>query len=272
MLSLVIMAAGMGTRYKGGIKQLTKVGPNDETIMELSINDAIKAGFKEVVFILRKEIYPEFMELVGKKIEEKIKARYVFQEVTDLPQEYNNCERTKPWGTGHAVLTLKTMDNPFVVINADDYYGYDTLKSIYEYLSKQDNDTYNYCMAGYLLKNTLSESGGVSRGICQVEDGYLKDVKETFNITKDTDIDLDSIVSMNMWGFTPTVLAELDHYFKLFLKDNYNTNNEFMLPEVIKELIYKNKANVKVIPTSDKWFGLTYVEDLEYVKKELGGK
>lgn len=272
MVSLVIMAAGMGTRYKGGIKQLASVGPNGETIMELSIKDAIDIGFDEVIFILREELYPEFMETVGRRVSREVMTRYIFQKVNDLPLEYRNYNREKPWGTGHAVLSLKTINNPFVVINADDYYGYNTLKNVYDYLSRQDINTFNYCMAGYQLKNTLSDSGGVSRGICTVENDYLTDIIETHNITKDSDIDMNSVTSMNMWGFTPTILRELTRHFQPFIVENHNTDKEFMLPEVIKTLVNEKKATVKVIPTTDKWYGLTYIEDLDYVKNKLGGK
>lgn len=272
MVSLVIMAAGMGSRYKGGIKQLASVGPNGETIMELSVNDAIKIGFDEVVFILRQELYPEFMETVGRRLSNEIMVRYVFQKVNDLPLEYRNYNREKPWGTGHAVLSLKMMNNPFVVINADDYYGYNTLKDVYDYLNHQDINTYNYCMAGYQLKNTLSPTGGVSRGICTVENDHLVDINETYNITKDSDIDMDSVTSMNLWGFTPTILRELTRHFQPFIVENHNTDKEFLLPEVIEDIIKENKANVKVIPTTDKWYGLTYMEDLDYVKEKIGGK
>ena len=272
MVSLVIMAAGMGSRFKGGIKQLTSVGPNGETIMELSVKNAIDIGFEEVIFILRPEIYNEFMNTVGKRLTREVTTRFVFQQVDDIPLEYRNYTREKPWGTGHAILSLKKINNPFVVINADDYYGYDTLQDVYDYLSKQDINTYNYCMAGYMLRNTLSPSGGVSRGICKVENGCLTDIKEVFNITKDSNIDMDSVTSMNVWGFTPTIINELMKQFIPFIKENYQSNNEFMLPVVIKNLIKENKANVKVIPTTDKWFGLTYMEDLHYVKEKLGGK
>ena len=272
MVSLVIMAAGMGSRFKGGIKQLTSVGPNGETIMELSVKNAIDIGFEEVIFILRPEIYNEFMNTVGKRLTHEVTTRFVFQQVDDIPLEYRNYTREKPWGTGHAILSLKKINNPFVVINADDYYGYDTLQDVYDYLSKQDINTYNYCMAGYMLRNTLSPSGGVSRGICKVENGCLTDIKEVFNITKDSNIDMDSVTSMNVWGFTPTILNELMKQFIPFIKENYQSNNEFMLPVVIKNLIKENKANIKVIPTTDKWFGLTYMEDLHYVREKLGGK
>ena len=258
MLSLVVMAAGLGSRYKGGIKQLAKVGKNGETIMELSINNAIKAGFNEVIFILRKDILDDFEELVGSKI--SVNKKYVFQEIES--------GRTKPWGTGEAVLKVGSIDNSFAVINADDYYDYDAFKKLYDYLSLQDVNSYNYAMSGYILKNTLSLNGGVNRGICKLENGYLKDVEEVTNIKVDSDIDMKSIVSMNIWGFTPTILRELDERFK---KHKLVTSEEFFLPQVVDELINEGKATVRVLETDSKWYGITYSEDLEYVKENLGG-
>lgn len=267
-VSLVIMAAGLGSRYKNGIKQLQKVGPNNETIMDYSINDAIEAGFNEVIFILRKDILEEFKEVIGNRISEKIKTKYVFQELDNIKEEYLNNERTKPWGTGHAILMLEHMENPFVVINADDYYGKIGFKNIYNFLINEDNDSYNYCMAGFILKNTLSDNGGVSRGICKVQDGYLEDIVETHDITKESDIDKNSVVSMNMWGFTPTILSELKIRFDKFLKENSkDLKKEFLLPSVVDELIKEGTASVKVLETNDKWYGITFSEDLAGVKK-----
>lgn len=267
-VSLVIMAAGLGSRYKNGIKQLQKIGPNNETIMDYSINDAIEAGFNEVIFILRKDILEEFKEVIGNRISEKIKTKYVFQELDNIKEEYLNNERTKPWGTGHAILMLEHMENPFVVINADDYYGKIGFKNIYNFLINEDNDSYNYCMAGFILKNTLSDNGGVSRGICKVKDGYLEDIVETHDITKESDIDKNSVVSMNMWGFTPTILSELKIRFDKFLKENSkDLKKEFLLPSVVDELIKENTASVKVLETNDKWYGITFSEDLAGVKK-----
>lgn len=270
MVSLVIMAAGLGSRYKDGLKQLAKIGKNGETIMEYSINSAIKAGFNEVVFIIRKEIFDEFKNTIGKRLENKIKVRYVFQEIDNVPLKFKGINRTKPWGTGHAVMMLDKIDNPFVVINADDYYGEEIYPKMFDYLIKQDNNSYNYCMGGFKLKNTLSPNGGVSRGICKVINNELKEVVETFNITNETDIDMDSITSMNMWGFTPTILEELKIRFTKFLEDG-NFDKEFFLPFVVDELIKENKANVKVIETNDKWYGITYSSDTENVRKILGG-
>lgn len=267
-VSLVIMAAGLGSRYKNGIKQLQKIGPNNETIMDYSINDAIEAGFNEVIFILRKDILEEFKEVIGNRISEKIKTKYVFQELDNIKEEYLNNERTKPWGTGHAILMLEHMENPFVVINADDYYGKTGFKNIYNFLINQDNNSYNYCMSGFILKNTLSDNGGVSRGICKVKDGYLEDIVETHDITKESDIDKNSVVSMNMWGFTPTILSELKIRFDKFLKENSkDLKKEFLLPSVVDELIKENTASVKVLETNDKWYGITFSEDLDSVKK-----
>lgn len=267
-VSLVIMAAGLGSRYKKGIKQLQKIGPNNETIMDYSINDAIEAGFNEVIFILRKDILEEFKEVIGNRISEKIKTRYVFQELDNIKEKYLNNERIKPWGTGHAILMLEHMENPFVVINADDYYGKIGFKNIYNFLINQDNNSYNYCMSGFILKNTLSDNGGVSRGICKVKDGYLEDIVETHDITKESDIDKNSVVSMNMWGFTPTILSELELRFDRFLKENSkDLKKEFLLPSVVDELIKDNTASVKVLETNDKWYGITFSEDLAGVKK-----
>lgn len=267
-ISLVIMAAGLGSRYKNGIKQLQKVGPNNETIMDYSINDAIEAGFNEVIFILRKDILQEFKEVIGNRISQKIKTRYVFQELDNINKQYFNSERTKPWGTGHAILMLEHMENPFVVINADDYYGKVGFENIYKFLINQDNDSYNYCMSGFILKNTLSDNGGVSRGICKVKDGYLEDIVETHNITKISNIDMNSVASMNMWGFTPTILSELKIRFDKFLKENSkDLKKEFLLPSVVDELIKEGIASVKVLETNDKWYGITFSEDLAGVKK-----
>lgn len=265
MISLVIMAAGLGSRYKNGIKQLEKVGPNNETIMEYSVMSAKKAGIEEVIFILRKDIFTEFKEVIGNKIEKIIKTKYVFQDVNKIPEEFKNNKRIKPWGTGHAILMLEEMHNPFIVINADDYYGDEGFKNLYNFLLNENN-SYNYCMSGFILKNTLSDNGGVSRGVCKVSNGYLEEINETYNITNNSDINMNSIVSMNMWGFTPTILKELKIKFNEFLKQNYNDlSKEFLLPNVIDELIKTKKITVKVLVTNDKWYGITYSEDLKKI-------
>lgn len=273
MISLVIMAAGLGSRYKNGIKQLEKVGPNNETIMEYSVMSAKKSGIEEVIFILRKDIFTEFKEVIGNKIEKIIKTRYVFQEVDKIPNEFKNDKRIKPWGTGHAILMLEEMNNPFIVINADDYYGDEGFKNLYNFLTNVNNNSYNYCMSGFILKNTLSDNGGVSRGICKVSNGYLEEITETYNITNNSDINMNSIVSMNMWGFTPTIVKELKIKFDEFLKqNNKDLSKEFLLPNIIDELIKTKKITVKVLISNDKWYGITYSEDLLKIKKEFANK
>ena len=273
MISLVIMAAGLGSRYKNGIKQLEKVGPNNETIMEYSVISAKKSGIEEVIFILRKDIFTEFKEVIGNKIEKIIKTRYVFQEVDKIPNEFKSDKRIKPWGTGHAILMLEEMNNPFIVINADDYYGDEGFKNLYNFLTNVNNNSYNYCMSGFILKNTLSDNGGVSRGICKVSNGYLEEITETYNITTNSDINMNSIVSMNMWGFTPTILKELKIKFDEFLKkNNEELSKEFLLSNIIDELIKTKKIIVKVLISNDKWYGITYSEDLLKIKKEFVNK
>lgn len=279
-ITLVIMAAGIGSRFGTGIKQLTPVGPNGEIIIDYSINDAIEAGFNKIVFIIRKDIEEEFKNVIGNKISKICKVEYVFQEKENLPEGYSVPEgRTKPWGTGQAVLSCKGIVNePFVVINADDYYGKEAFIKMHNFLSKHYNDKFNYCMAGFILKNTLSENGGVTRGVCQIDSSnMLIDIKETSNIIKkDTGaiiettnerIDDKSYVSMNMWGLTPEFIDILEKEFIEFL-NNISDNplkSEYLLPIIIDKLIKNKEANVKLLETKDKWFGVTYAEDKEYV-------
>lgn len=276
--TLVIMAAGMGSRY-GGIKQLEPVGPNGEIIMDYSIYDAIYAGFNKVVFIIRKDLEKDFKEIVGKRIEKKVKVEYVFQELDALPDGYNPQEgRTKPWGTGHAILCCRDVVNePFLVINADDYYGKEAYRLVYNFINSDTHNPHLYCMAGFILGNTLSENGGVTRGVCETDsEGYLVDIIETSGIIKEGDhakatdkngkdntIDLNSVVSMNMWGFMPSVFEELERGFKEFLSNLSpdDVKKEYLLPDVVGNMIHNNKAKVKVLKTSDRWFGVTYKED-----------
>ena len=285
--ALVIMAAGMGSRY-GGIKQLEAVGPSNEIIMDYSIYDAIEAGFDKIVFIIRKDIEDDFMEIIGKRIQKLIEVEYVIQHQEDLPEGFE-CpkERTKPWGTGHAILCCKDkIKEPFAVINADDYYGKEAFFIMHEFLTnRSENKEHEYCMAGYVLVNTLSDNGGVTRGLCQVdENNQLTQIYETKNIVKHGDhavgdnctgsgveIPLDSIVSMNMWGFTKDIIQELENQFVPFLEKYANTDlkAEYLLPEIIGELIKEGKANVNVLKTNDTWFGVTYKEDKEIVKKSF---
>lgn len=276
--TLVIMAAGMGSRY-GGIKQLEPVGPNGEIIMDYSIYDAIKAGFNKVVFIIRKDLEKDFKEVIGDRIEKLVKVEYVFQELDDLPSEYKVQEgRKKPWGTGQAVLCCKNVvKEPFAVINADDYYGGEAFRLIYNFLNSEVKDSNMYCMAGFVLGNTLSENGAVTRGICRGDnDGWLIDIAETQGIIKDGNvakaqdkdgreitIGLDSIVSMNMWGFKPGLFDELEKGFEEFLSklSPDDVKKEYLLPDVVGKLVETGKAKVKILKTSVQWFGVTYKED-----------
>jgi len=286
--ALVIMAAGMGSRFGGGIKQLEHVGPNGEIIVDYSIYDAKQAGFDKVVFIIRKDIEKAFHEIIGDRISQQIEVEYVYQELDALPEGYTcPAERSKPWGTGHAVLScLGTVKEPFMVINADDYYGKEAFVSIHDYLVKaaEKGSKGEYCMAGFVMGNTLSDNGIVTRGLCQVDaDGNLLSVEEMYAIERKGDIAvakngagepvemaLNSAVSMNMWGFTPDFLETLKNGFAEFLKDNSeNPKAEYLLPEAVGALLREKKASVKVLPTNDKWFGVTYKEDKEKVVKSL---
>ncbi|MDF2985685.1 MAG: dTDP-glucose pyrophosphorylase [Eubacterium sp.] len=287
--TLVIMAAGMGSRY-GGLKQIDPVGPNGEIIMEYSIYDAIKAGFGKVVFIIKKEIEETFREVIGKKAEGLIDVEYVYQTIENVPSGFTVPEgRVKPWGTGHAVLSAKSAVNtPFAVINADDFYGANTYRLLNHFLSNNadSKDKYNYCMVGFILENTLTENGHVARGVCNVDNaGNLIDIHERTKImklgqeTKYTEDDQNwiiipegNIVSMNTWGFNPSFFNELEERFPVFLENNKNNilKAEFFLPTVVDDLIKAGKSDVKVLSTSDKWYGVTYQEDKPVVKKSIG--
>lgn len=282
-ISLVIMAAGIGSRFGGGIKQLEPVGPSGEIIMDYSIYDAIKSGFNKIIFIIRKDIEKDFKEVIGNRIEKickklNVEVHYAYQELENIPNDFKvPKDRKKPWGTGHAVLSCKDIiREPFVVINADDYYGKDSFKNIYEFLSENNNE---FCMAGFKLKNTLSDNGGVTRGICQVgKNDYLTEIIETSNIIKvgekavveGNEVDINSKVSMNMWGLTPEFINTLEQGFIEFLeKEVNNIKSEYLLPIFIGELLKENRIKVKVLETKDKWFGVTYKEDKELVKNSF---
>ena len=282
--TLVIMAAGLGSRYKGGIKQLAKIGPNDEILMDYSINDAKEAGFNKVVFIIRKDIEKEFKEVIGNRISKAIDVDYVYQELDDLPQPYSKGNREKPWGTVQAILCCKDVVNePFCVINADDFYGKEAFRKIADFLDNNHNDN-EFSMAGYILKNTMSENGGVNRGVCHIDDNsYLVDVKEMKDLKKvkniavgnynnsEVEVDLNSYVSMNLWGLKPSVFKMLEDYFISFLKnlDKDDIKSECLIPVAIDKLIKDGEIKVKLLETNDKWFGMTYQEDKEVAQKAI---
>ncbi|MGN0601818.1 MAG: NDP-sugar synthase [Oscillospiraceae bacterium] len=276
--TLVIMAAGMGSRFGGGIKQLAPVGPNNEIIMDYSIYDAVKAGFNKVVFIIRKDIEKPFAEMIGNRISKYVNVSYVYQETDDVPEEFKGKERTKPWGTGHAILCCKdAVKEPFAIINADDYYGQEAYKILYDYLTSMDgkSDKLDLSMAAFILKNTLSDNGSVTRGICQVDDKHnVVEIEETYNIRRESDgkvmageeerkeVSEDSFVSMNMWGCPPEFFDVLESEFVKFLKKyGDQPKSEYLLPIVIDKLIKNGKADCKLLESHDKWFGVTYAED-----------
>lgn len=282
---LVIMAAGMGSRY-GGLKQIDPVDNEGHIIMDFSIYDAKRAGFEKVVFIIKKAIEKEFKAGIGDRISQYMDVEYVYQELDTLPEGFEVPEgRVKPFGTGHAILSCKdVVDGPFAVINADDYYGVHAFQEIYNYLTEnEDDEKYHYAMVGYILSNTLTENGYVSRGICEMDkDAFLTGITERTHIeqrdmgvqfTEDDgktweDIAADSIVSMNMFGFTASMLKELECRFPEFLEKGLKENPmkcEYFLPSVVSELIEEDKADVKVLRSEDRWYGITYKEDKEAV-------
>jgi UTP-glucose-1-phosphate uridylyltransferase len=280
--ALVIMAAGMGSRFKGGIKQLEPVGPSGEIIVDYSIYDALEAGFDRIVFIIRKDIEEAFHAAIGARlIKAGVKVEYVFQEREDIPAVANRdallAKREKPWGTGHAVLACKdTVDCPFAVINSDDYYGKEAYRLLHQFLVENPEEN-AYCMAGFQLKNTMSDHGTVTRGVCQTSrSGQLEGVVETHNIAKATNgvdgvaegqtIPGDTLVSMNMWGLKPGFFSTLEEGFRAFLaQQSPEEKNEYLLPTILGGLVESKSATVAVLPTDDKWFGVTYHEDKEGV-------
>ena len=283
--TLVIMAAGIGSRFGGGIKQLEPVGPNGEIIMDYSIVDAMDAGFDKVVFVIRKDLEKDFKEVIGNRIEEKVQVEYAFQELDDIPEQYREIfrERKKPWGTGQAILCCRdVVHEPFLVINADDYYGKEAYREAYKELTsdKEDSDVMNISMVGFILKNTLSENGGVTRGVCKVDEKrMLREIVETHNIIKtdkgaavkldekEEEIDIESPVSMNMWGLQPGFFEILEKGFSEFLSqlNEEDLKSEYLLPTIIGALLKQGKVQVKVLESKDKWFGVTYKEDKEGV-------
>ena len=280
--ALLIMAAGIGSRFGGGIKQLEPVDANGHIIMDYSVHDAIEAGFNRVVFIIRRDIEQEFREVIGDRIAavcaaHQVTVDYAFQDIHDIPGELPE-GRTKPWGTGQAILAAKDLLNtPFIVINADDYYGKEGFRIIHEYLVQGGTS----CMAGFVLKNTLSDHGGVTRGVCKMDaDNNLTEVDETKNIVKTADgaeadgkvLDCNSLVSMNMWGLTPDFLKQLEQGFEEFFEKTVPENplkSEYLIPIYIGELLEKGEISVKVLPTNDTWYGMTYKEDVALVKESF---
>ena len=278
-ITLLIMAAGIGSRFGTGIKQLEPVDDENHIIMDYSIHDAIEAGFNHVVFIIRKDIEKEFKEVIGDRVakiceKHNVTVDYAFQDINDIPGRLPE-GRTKPWGTGQAVLAAKSViDTPFVVINADDYYGKEGFKAVHDYLINCGKS----CMAGFVLKNALSDNGGVTRGICKMDaENNLTEVVETKNIVKTVNgaqadgvtIDTDSLVSMNMWGLTPDFLTTLEDGFKEFFEKEVVKNPlkaEYLIPTFIGELLDEGKMSVKVLKSNDTWYGMTYHEDVASVK------
>ena len=277
-MTLLVMAAGMGSRY-GGLKQLDAVGPNGETIIDFSVYDAIRAGYNKVVFIIRKDFEKQFKQKVSNKYKNKIDVEIVYQDLNDLPGSFR-CpnERSKPWGTGHAILAARNaISEPFVAINGDDFYGKESFEVISNYYSSVNS---GFAMAAFQLDKTLSENGSVSRGICEQNSNELVTVVETHDIKKnsagiiecDRNISLlgRELVSMNMWGFTPTLFDHLEKMFNDFLTDNISDlKSEFLIPSVINDLIEKNIEKVKVLKTQSTWFGVTYVEDKAFVESQI---
>ena len=286
--TLVVLAAGLGTRFAGGVKQLQHAGPSGEVIMEYSIHDALEAGFNRVLFIIRHDIQELFDEMIGNRIRESCARRGVevlcaYQEKENLPGGYQ-CppERVKPWGTGHALLSCKGMlHGGFVVLNADDYYGKDSFRQAYAFLdSLEEGSQGTYGLVGFQLGNTLSEHGGVTRGLCRTEDGWLTHILETKNVIKTetgaraeimgtpTDLDASIPVSMNMWGFTPDVLDKLEKRFLAFLEEKRTVpKSEFLIPVEMGEMLKTADARIRVLPTTSQWFGMTYAEDMPGVRQ-----
>ena len=287
---LVVMAAGMGSRY-GGLKQIDPVDRQGHIIMDFSIYDAIRAGFEKVIFIIKKENKEAFAEAIGDRVSKKIPVAYVFQDIHNIPEGYQVPEgRVKPWGTGHAVLScIGEIDGPFAVINADDYYGSHAFQMAYDFLSgeKDEEEGYRYMMVGYKLENTLTDNGHVARGVCVTDEkGYLQKINERTHIEKRdgeaayteddgaswTQLPMDCTVSMNMWGFSASILSELKERFPAFLDENLKNNPlkcEYFLPFVVDELLKEKRASVQVLKSMDKWYGVTYKEDKPVVMEAI---
>lgn len=291
-LTLVVMAAGIGSRY-GGLKQVQPIGPRGEAILDYSVHDARAAGFDKVVFIIRRDIEADFRQTLGRRIEPHLDTHYVFQELEDVPGEFRGAippSRSKPWGTAHAVLCCRDrVSEPFAVINADDFYGPSSYLALAQALRDTDHGArpYQYCLVGFVLENTLSEHGYVSRGVCDVSDeGLLTRVRERTHVerrgtgvqyTEDSgeswhDLAASAVVSMNMWGFGPSLFAELDEQFPRFLRRGIeDPKSEFFLPAVVMELLECGKSRVAVLPTPERWVGVTHKRDVETVRAHIAG-
>lgn len=278
-ITLVVMAAGMGSRF-GGLKQLEPIYGEDKVLLDFSVYDAIEAGFDKVVFVIKHEIEDDFKSLVGNRIAERVRVEYAYQEIDDLPGGYTAPEgRTKPWGTAQAILVCRNVVNePFAVVNADDYYGRDAFFKMADFLRENEND---YAMVGYRLANTLTENGYVSRGVCRVEDGYLAEINERTKIdsacryTEDGEsyvtLSPDTTVSMNLWGLRPDIFAYIEKGFLAFLAEKRDTpKSEYYLPMVVAEMIAKDLHRVRVLVAEDKWYGVTYKEDKAGVVLAIG--
>lgn len=286
-MTLVILAAGMGSRY-GGLKQIDPITDHGEFIIDFSVFDAIRSGFDKVVFVIKEENLELFRESIGSRFEDKIQVEYAFQSLTDLPDGYSVPEgRTKPWGTAQALLAARqVVHEPFAVINADDFYGKSAYQLLFKHFAEQKKDEIpEYCMVGYVLENTLTENGTVSRGICEVDQGYLVDVTERTSIRRSgavavyeengtlTEIQLDSIASMNCWGFTPDIFEGVEQGFKEFLSQLTTNPNplkcEYYLPFAVRELMEAGKCKVRVYSSDSAWYGVTYHEDKDKVKASI---
>lgn len=279
--TLLILAAGMGSRY-GGLKQIDPIGPNNEVLMDYSIYDAVTSGFDKIVFVIRKDFKKQFIENIGNKYNSVIKIEYAFQDLNDLPQGFNlPANRKKPWGTAHAVYAARNViDAPFAMINADDFYGQNAFKTITEQLKQTEIDSKQWCLVAYNLQNVLSESGAVNRAICEHENNYLTSIVERLNIIKQQDhavcengnlkLSLNSPASVNLFGFTPKIFSLLENNLKEFLNKNiHNLNSEFFIPTQVNEYVSANQAKVKVLNTNSNWFGITYPEDKQIVQQKI---
>ena len=282
---LVVMAAGMGSRF-GGMKQLTPVGPNNELIMDYTIYDAISCGVDKVVFVIKEDFKEEFIKTIGKRIEEKVKVEYAFQKITDIDKDIKIPEgRIKPWGTGQALIAAKPyIDSNFITVNADDFYGKDAISKMCNYLKTLKNDSIkHYVMVSYILENTISKNGTVSRGVCEIDNNYLKNITERTKIGYNEKnelvyyedgiehkIDKNSQVSMNLFGFTKEVYEEIEKYFIDFLNNLKDPlKDEYYLPDIVKKSLNDNKADLRVLTTTSKYTGITYKEDLEELKNNI---